>query len=60
MTSQEVAQKINNLVGEYDFPLPVLEDVQKRLSDCQDVHYAVQQLRYLENVVRAGIAKKRG
>lgn len=60
MTSQEAAQKINNLVGEYDFPLPVLEDVNKRLSDCQNAHYAAQQLRYLENVVRAGMAKKRG
>jgi hypothetical protein len=60
MTHEEVAQKINELVGEYDFPLSVLQDVDRRLSDCQDPHYAAQQLRYLENNIRAGIAKKRG
>ncbi|RUL56487.1 DUF6877 family protein [Lysinibacillus antri] len=59
MTSEEVAQKINDLVGEYDFPLPVLQDVDRRLSDCQDPYYAAQQLRYLENNIHAGIAKKK-
>lgn len=60
LAKENVAQKINDLVAEYNFPLPVLEDINRRLSDCQDPNYAAQQLRYLENVVKAGIAKKRG
>lgn len=60
MTHEQVAQRINELVGEYEFPLLVLEDVNRRLSDCQDPYYAAQQLRYLQNIVNAGIAKKRG
>lgn len=59
MTHEEVAKSINRLVGEYHFPLPVLQDVQKRLSDSHCPHYAMQQLRYLENNVHAGIATKR-
>lgn len=58
VTHDEVAKRINLLVSEYQFPLPVLQDVQKRLSDSICPHYAMQQLRYLENNVRAGIAKK--
>lgn len=59
MSLEKVVKKINKLLGEYHFPLPVLQDVNKRLSDCQDPDYAAQQLRYLENVIHAGIAKKR-
>lgn len=59
MTTEEVADRINQLVSEYQFPLPVLQDVQKRLSDSKCPHYAMQQLRYLENNVRAGVARKR-
>ena len=59
MTHEEVAKRINKLIGEYRFPLPVLQDVQKRLSDSNCTHYAMQQLRYLENNVHAGIATKR-
>jgi len=59
VTPEEITEKINNLVVEYDYPLPVLQDVDRRLSDCRDPHYATQQLRYLENNVLAGIAKKK-
>ncbi|UKJ43482.1 DUF6877 family protein [Lysinibacillus sp. ACHW1.5] len=59
MTHEEVAIRINQLINEYQFPLLVLQDVQKRLSDSHCPHYAMQQLRYLENNVHAGIATKR-
>ena len=60
MTHEEVAKYINQLISEYQFPLPVLQDIHKRLNDSQCPHYAMQQLRYLENNVRAGIAIKKG
>ena len=59
ITNEQVADRINKLKSEYEFPLPVLQDVQKRLSDSDCPHYAMQQLRYLENNVHAGIATKR-
>ncbi|GEM_PF-1426733 len=59
MTHEEIASRINQLINEYQFPLPVLQDVQKRLSDSYCPHYAMQQLRYLENNVHAGTATKR-
>jgi len=59
MTNEEVADRINQLISEYEFPLLVLQDVQKRLSDSNCPHYTMQQLRYLENNVHAGIATKR-
>ncbi|MFK4973360.1 DUF6877 family protein [Lactococcus garvieae] len=43
-------EKVNTLISECDFPLSVLQDVNKRLNDCTDVGYAKQQLRYLQNV----------
>lgn len=58
-THEEIAKRINNLINEYEFPLPVLQDIQKRLSDSHCPHYAIQQLRYLENNIHAGIATKR-
>ena len=60
VSHEEVADEINNLVSEYEFPLEILQDVNRRLSDCQDNHYAAQQLRYLQNIVNAGKVKKRG
>ncbi len=59
MTNEEIAREITLLVGEYDFPLLVMEDVTRRLTDCQDPYYAAQQLRYLQNIVKAGLAKKK-
>ncbi|WP_420704496.1 DUF6877 family protein [Lysinibacillus macroides] len=50
MTHEEVAKYINQLISEYQFPLPVLQDIHKRLSDSQCPHYAMQQLRYLDNL----------
>lgn len=55
-----VADEINRLVVEYDFPLMVLTDVKQRLADCPgNEYYARQQLRYLRNVINAGQAKKK-
>lgn len=59
MTNEEIADRINGLVTEYDFPIEVLQDIQKRLSDSNCPHYAMQQMRYLENNVHAGISTKR-
>lgn len=56
---EEVAERINQIIHEYEFPLPVLQDVQKRLSDSNCPHYAMQQLRYLENNVQARNAKRK-
>jgi len=60
VSQDQVANEITNLISDYDFPLEVLQDVNRRLSDCQDVHYAAQQLRYLQNIVNSGKVKKRG
>lgn len=59
MTHEQVSDCINHLISEYDFPSVVLQDVDKRLSDSGCLHYAAQQLRFLDNIVCAGIAKKR-
>ncbi|MFJ5565237.1 DUF6877 family protein [Lysinibacillus xylanilyticus] len=56
---EKIAECINQIIHEYEFPLPVLQDVQKRLSDSNCPHSAMQQLRYLENNVKAGIAKRK-
>lgn len=55
----EVAQRINQVIYDYEFPILVLQDVQKRISDSNCPHYAMQQLRYLENNIIAGSAKRR-
>lgn len=55
-----VAEEINRLVIEYEFPLVALLDVKQRLADCpNDEYYHKQQLRYLNNLIYAGHAKKR-
>lgn len=59
VTTDEVAEQISQLVGEYAFPLEVLQDVSRRLADCDDPYYAEQQLRYLQNIVKVGRAVKR-
>lgn len=51
--------EINELLDKYDFPLEVLADVHNRLRDNDDPQYAMQQVRYLRNVVSAGRARKR-
>lgn len=60
MTHDEVAERINTLVSNHYFPISVLQDVNSRLNDSQCVHYHAQQLRYLDNLVSAGLVKKRG
>ena len=50
---EEVAEKINKIISSTDFPLVVVQDVNKRLMDCREVGYAKQQLRYLQNVKKA-------
>lgn len=59
MNIENISKKINDLINEYVFPLEVLQDIEKRLSDSDCPHYAKQQLRYLQNNVDCGIAKKR-
>lgn len=59
MTVDDVIHEINCLILDYDFPIVVIQDIEKRLSDCYDMHYAKQQLRYLKNVINAGKALKR-
>lgn len=58
MSHDEVAERINTLVSNYDFPISVLQDVKSRLNDSQCVHYHTQQLRYLDNLVSAGLVKR--
>lgn len=59
MTKQQVDQAISELISAYVFPFEALLDVHTRLLGCTDVHYAAQQLRYLQNLVAAGAAEKR-
>ena len=59
LLADEVAEQISQLIGEYAFPLEVLQDVNHRLADCYELYYAKQQLRYLQNIVKAGCAVKR-
>ncbi|MEO3686488.1 DUF6877 family protein [Lactococcus lactis] len=40
-------------MSNFDFPIFIVQDVNKRLMDCQEVGYAKQQLRYLQNVKKA-------
>lgn len=59
MTKQQVDQAINELISTYVFPFEALVDVRTRLLGCTDAHFAAQQLRYLQNLITAGMAKKR-
>ena len=59
MTIEEVTVAINELIAKYEFPVAVLQDVSKRLTDSQCPYYAMQQLRYLQNNIQVGIATKR-
>lgn len=60
MSHDEAAERINTLISSHDFPIMVLQDVKNRLNDNQCAHYHVQQLRYLDNLVSAGLVKNRG
>lgn len=55
---EKVALQIREIISNFDFPLSVVQDVEKRLSDCKDVGYAKQQLRYLQNVKQAVLGKE--
>lgn len=57
MNLDQVMAEIDTLVSTYDFPLGVLQDVEKRLLDYREVNYAKQQLRYLENIVARGLVE---
>lgn len=57
--SDLIANEISELLCRYDFPLEVLRDVQKRLGDSKDPSYVRQQVRYLRNVVGAGLASNK-
>ncbi|MGI2294728.1 DUF6877 family protein [Paenibacillus sp. GXUN7292] len=58
ITHEQVSQDINQLLSKYDYPLTVLQDVSKRLVDSDCLHYANQQLRYLQNIAASGMVKK--
>ena len=58
MELEYVLEEINTMISTYDYPIYVLQDVEKRLLDCQDVYYAKQQLRYLVNLANSGLVKK--
>ena len=58
MELEYVLEEINTMISTYDYPIHVLQDVEKRLLDCQDVYYAKQQLRYLINLANSGLVKK--
>lgn len=53
----QVMAEIDMLVSTYEFPTSVLQDVEKRLLDYQEVNYAKQQLRYLENIEARGLVE---
>jgi hypothetical protein len=57
--SDMIAYEIAKLISAYDFPLGVLQDVHKRLADCAEPNYARQQVRYLKNIVDAGLVAKK-
>lgn len=57
MNLDQVMTEIDKLVSMYDFPISVLQDVEKRLLDYREVNYAKQQLRYLENIVTRGLVE---
>ncbi|AAK38041.1 ORF24 [Lactococcus phage TP901-1] len=50
---EKVVLQISEVISSFDFPLSVVQDVNKRLSDCQELGYAKQQLRYLQNIKKA-------
>jgi hypothetical protein len=52
-------EKINLLLRDYDFPIEALQDVNSHIADNKDEYYVRQQLRYLENLIKRGFAKKR-
>lgn len=60
ITHEYVSAQITQLIGKYDFPLSVLQDVDGRLRDSDDPYYAAQQLRYLNNIVDAGLVQEKG
>lgn len=56
---ESVPERISTLVDQYEFPIGALMDVQGRLRDNDELHYASQQLRYLIKLVKTGKVKKR-
>jgi len=56
---EKVAAQISEIITSFDFPLSVVQDVEKRLSDCHDIGYAKQQLRYLQNVKNSMLEKRK-
>ena len=56
---EKVAAQISEIITSFYFPLSVVQDVEKRLSDCHDIGYAKQQLRYLKNVKNSMLEKRK-
>lgn len=54
-------EKVNYLISKYDFPQVVVEDVDKRITDCRSYqqgeeyenNYISQQVRYLERLLKS-------
>ncbi|WEG76516.1 DUF6877 family protein [Vagococcus intermedius] len=59
MKLENVMNRLNQIVSKYEFPPGVLEDVNERLYNSLDVNYHKQQVRYLENLIRAGLTTER-
>ena len=55
---EKTALQISDIISNFDFPLFIVQDVNKRLMDCQEVGYVKQQLRYLQNVKQAVVGKE--
>ncbi len=51
--------ELNELVNEYDFPLPVIEDVFFRMMCNKEDAYVLQQVRYLKNLINTGNIRKK-
>lgn len=55
---EKTALQISEIISNFDFPLFIVQDVNKRLMDCQEVGYVKQQLRYLQNVKQVVVGKE--
>ena len=65
MTMKDGMERINQLFDEYDFPLNAMQTVRVRLGDWfigggkPTDGYVWQQARYLENLIRYGLAERK-
>lgn len=56
----DAVDAMNTIIAQYDVPAIVLSDVQQRLNDCPDnANYALQQLRYLKNLISSSHIRRK-